>query len=84
MPSRLIGAPTVPATCVPCPSSSTSAGSLQDRPDPSRTARRSSGSSVVKFRLSDRLKFGAMSGCDAVDAGVDDADAHALVPCWRR
>ena len=64
MPSRLIGAATVPATCVPCPSSSTSAGSLQEPSGSVSQAPSTSGSSVVKLRLSERLKLGAMSGCE--------------------
>ena len=48
-----------------------------------RTAPSISGMSVVKLRLSDRLKFGRDVRVRPVDAGVDDPHAHAVVPRWR-
>jgi hypothetical protein len=64
VPSPLRAAATRPATWVPCPSSSTSAGSLHDWSGSSSQGPSISGMSVVKFRLSRRLKLGLMSGCD--------------------
>jgi hypothetical protein len=49
---------------VPWPSSSTFDASVQDASASSSHGPSISGMSVVKLRLSDRLKFGAMSGCD--------------------
>jgi hypothetical protein len=57
-------AATVPATCVPCPASSTFAGSLQDWSGSSSHGPSISGMSTVKLRLSSASKFGAMSGWD--------------------
>ena len=79
MPSPLIGAATVPATCVPWPSSSTSAGSLQDSSGSSSQGPSISGMSVVKLRLSDAVEVRRDVGMRAVDAGVDDPHAHAVV-----
>ena len=71
---------------MPWPSSSTSAGSVHDWSGSSshgpsiESPFASTGMSTVKFRLSAASKFGAMSGWDAVDAGVDDADQDLLAP----
>ena len=63
MPRLLIGAPISLATCVPCPFSSTSAGSEHEWSGSSSHGPSMSGMSVVKLRLSDREKFGWISGC---------------------
>ena len=52
----------VPATWVPCPFSSTSAGSSQEPSGSSAQGPSMSSMSVVKLRLSAALKLGAMSG----------------------
>ncbi len=62
MPTPLTAEPTVPATCVPWPPSSTSAGSEQDLSGSFAHGPSMSGMSVVKLRDSERTKFGAMSG----------------------
>jgi hypothetical protein len=61
-PRPLSAAPIVPATWVPWLSSSTSAGSLHDGTSHGPSSMPGSGLSTVKFRLSSRLRFGAMSG----------------------
>jgi hypothetical protein len=43
-----------------------------------------SGSSVVKLRLSARLKFGAMSGCDPSMPVSRIPTRTPLLPGWRR
>jgi hypothetical protein len=62
MPSRLRAAATVPATWVPCPPSSTVAGSTHDGTSHGPSI---SGMSVVKLRDPAASKLGAMSGCEA-------------------
>ena len=64
IPSPLIGEAIVPDTCVPWPSSSTSFGSLQEWSGSWLHFPSINGMSVVQFRLSALLKFGAMSGWD--------------------
>ena len=83
MPSPLIGEPIVEATCVPWPSSSTSAGSLHDWSGSSShgpsisSPLASTGMSTVKLRLRSVGEVRCDVGVAAVDAGVEDADEHA-------
>ncbi len=58
-PRPFSAAATIPATWVPWPLSSTSGGSTHDGTSQGPSI---SGMSVTKFRLSLRLKLGAMSG----------------------
>jgi hypothetical protein len=62
VPNPFRAAPTIPATWVPWPPSSTSAGSVHDPSGSSAYSPSISGMSVVKFRLSAALKLGARSG----------------------
>jgi hypothetical protein len=62
MPMPFSGEAIVPATWVPCPFSSTSAGSAHEPSGSSAHSPSTSGMSVVKLRLRPALKFGAMSG----------------------
>ena len=74
---RSAAAPIVPATCVPWPFSSTSAGSSQDPSGSAAQAPSMSGMSTVKLRLSVGVDVGRRGrDATAVDAGVDHADQH--------
>ena len=65
MPTPFRAAAIVPATCVPWPFSSTSAGSSQDPSGSSAQGPSMAGMSVVKLRLRSASTLGARSGCDA-------------------
>ena len=64
MPVPFSGAPIVPATCVPWPSSSTLPGSSHEPSGSLAQSPSMTGSSLVKLRLSALSKLGAMSGCE--------------------
>ena len=63
IPRPLSGEPIVLATCVPWPSSSSSLGSTQLGCSHGPSSMPGSELSIVKLRLRERSKFGAMSGC---------------------
>ncbi len=84
MPRSLIGEPIVLATCVPCEFSSTSFGSLQEWSGSSAHGPSTSGMSVVKFRLSCRLKLALMSGWLPSMPVSMHADQHLSEPCSFR